>query len=53
MSPGEILGPDNMAVLRTEKKLRPGLPPLWESRLYGRRSRNFIPAGQGIRFEDL
>ncbi|MDR3160071.1 MAG: N-acetylneuraminate synthase family protein, partial [Spirochaetaceae bacterium] len=37
ISPGEILGPDNMAVLRTEKKLRPGLPPLWESRLYGRR----------------
>jgi sialic acid synthase SpsE len=53
ISPGELLGPDNMAVLRTEKRLRPGLPPVWESRVYGRRARNFIPSGQGIRFEDL
>jgi sialic acid synthase SpsE len=53
ISPGEILGPDTIAVLRTEKQLRPGLPPWWEARIYGRRARNFIPSGQGIRFEDL
>ncbi|MDR1107572.1 MAG: N-acetylneuraminate synthase family protein [Spirochaetaceae bacterium] len=53
IKPGEILLPGDLAVLRTEKILRPGLPPSWESRLYGRRARNFIPAGQGIRFEDI
>ena len=53
ISPGEILDMNNMAVLRTEKKLRPGLPPIWESRLYGRKARNFIPSGEGIRLEDI
>jgi sialic acid synthase SpsE len=50
---GKILKPGDLAVLRTEKILRPGLPPSWESRLYGRKARNFIPAGQGIEFEDI
>lgn len=51
--PGKIIVPGDLAVLRTEKILRPGLPPSWEGRLYGRKSRNFIPAGQGIGFEDI
>jgi sialic acid synthase SpsE len=51
--PGKIIAPGDLAVLRTEKILRPGLPPSWEGRLYGRKSRNFIPAGQGIGFEDI
>jgi sialic acid synthase SpsE len=50
---GKILIPGDMAVLRTEKNLLPGLHPSWENRLYGRKVRNFIPAGQGIRFEDI
>ncbi|MDR0722569.1 MAG: N-acetylneuraminate synthase family protein [Treponema sp.] len=50
---GEILTADMIAVLRTEKLLRPGLPPSWESRILGREARNCIPAGEGIRFEDI
>jgi sialic acid synthase SpsE len=50
---GEPIGPGMAAVLRTEKVLRAGLPPSWESRVLGRKARNFIPAGEGIRFEDI
>ncbi|MDR2759952.1 MAG: N-acetylneuraminate synthase family protein [Spirochaetaceae bacterium] len=50
---GTIIGPGDLAILRTEKILRPGLHPSWEPRLYGRKALNFIPAGQGIRFEDI
>jgi sialic acid synthase SpsE len=50
---GETLGPGDFAVLRTEKILRPGLPPCWEPRLAGRKAARCIPAGEGIRFEDL
>ncbi|MDR2069584.1 MAG: N-acetylneuraminate synthase family protein [Spirochaetaceae bacterium] len=51
--PGKIISPGDLAILRTEKILRPGLSPSWEPRLYGRKARNFIPAGQGVRFEDI
>ncbi len=50
---GQTIGEDDVAVLRTEKQLRPGLHPLWEKKVIGRRATNFIPAGQGIRFEDV
>jgi sialic acid synthase SpsE len=50
---GEILKRSDYAVLRTEKILRPGLEPLWEKALEGRAAQNFIPAGEGIRFEDI
>ncbi|MDR1100288.1 MAG: N-acetylneuraminate synthase family protein [Treponema sp.] len=50
---GETLGPGDFAVLRTEKNLRPGLPPSWEPLLQGRKARNTIPAGEGIRFDDI
>ncbi|MDR0878828.1 MAG: N-acetylneuraminate synthase family protein [Treponema sp.] len=50
---GEILANTDFAVLRTEKILRPGLAPSWEKALPGRSARNFIPAGEGIRFEDI
>ncbi|MCL2070441.1 MAG: N-acetylneuraminate synthase family protein [Treponema sp.] len=50
---GEIIEPDMFASLRTEKLLRPGLPPSWEEKLTGRRARAVIAAGQGIRFEDV
>jgi sialic acid synthase SpsE len=50
---GEVFSADTLGVLRTEKILRPGLHPSWESRITGRRARNFIPAGEGIRFEDI
>ena len=50
---GEIIKKDMIASLRTEKVLRPGLPPSWEERIIGRKAKAFIPAGEGIRFEDL
>ena len=50
---GEIIKKEMIACLRTEKKLRPGLPPAWEERIIGRRAGCFIPAGEGIRFEDI
>jgi sialic acid synthase SpsE len=53
ISEGEIIERDMFASLRTEKNLRPGLAPCWEEKLSGRRARAFIPAGQGIRFEDI
>jgi sialic acid synthase SpsE len=51
--PGTPIGPGDFAALRTEKILRPGLPPSWADRICGRRARRFIPSGEGIRFEDL
>jgi sialic acid synthase SpsE len=50
---GETIEPGMTAVLRTEKTLRPGLPPGWEAKITGRKARRFIPAGEGIRFEDI
>jgi sialic acid synthase SpsE len=50
---GETIGPGDFAVLRTEKILRPGLDPRWEPLITGRTARNYIPAGEGIRFEDI
>ncbi|MDR0463818.1 MAG: N-acetylneuraminate synthase family protein [Treponema sp.] len=50
---GEVLRKEDYAVLRTEKILRPGLEPYWEKLIEGKIARNFIPAGEGIRFEDV
>jgi sialic acid synthase SpsE len=53
IAPGETLTEEAFAVLRTEKILRPGLAPSWAAALCGRTARQFIPAGEGIRFEDV
>jgi sialic acid synthase SpsE len=50
---GEILKKSDYAVLRTEKILRPGLEPCRENDIEGKTARNLIPAGEGIRFEDI
>jgi len=50
---GEILKKSDYAVLRTEKVLRPGLEPSWEKKIEGKTVKQFIPAGEGIRSEDL
>jgi sialic acid synthase SpsE len=50
---GETITKDMIASLRTEKILRPGLPPSWEEAVVGRKAACFIPGGEGIRFEDL
>jgi len=53
IEPGETLTEKDFAVLRTEKILRPGLAPSWAAALCGRTARQFIPEGEGIRFEDV
>ncbi|MCL2093110.1 MAG: N-acetylneuraminate synthase family protein [Treponema sp.] len=50
---GDIITRDSFASLRTEKILRPGLPPSFEEQIIGRRARKTIPAGEGIRLEDI
>ena len=50
---GEILGADTLALLRTEKVLRPGLPPAMLPMVLGRRARRAIPSGEGVTWEDL
>jgi len=50
---GEIIKRSDYAVLRTEKILRPGLEPCRENEMEGKTAKNFIPAGEGIRFEDI
>jgi sialic acid synthase SpsE len=50
---GETIESGDFAVLRTEKKLRPGLPPSWEDKIPGRTARKDIPAGEGITFDDI
>jgi len=53
IKPGESINKGDYAVLRTEKNLRPGLEPFWEKALAGKTAGNIIPAGEGIRFEDI
>jgi sialic acid synthase SpsE len=50
---GEVITADMIAILRTEKILRPGLPPSFETMIMDRKVRSFIPAGQGVRWEDV
>jgi len=50
---GEVFTEDMFAVLRTEKILRVGLKPSFAEKIIGRKASNFIPAGEGIRFEDI
>lgn len=50
---GTVITVENTAPLRTEKVLRPGLPPaLWE-KIIGRHACRCIPAGEGVRMEDV
>ncbi len=50
---GHRLSAADYAVLRTERVLRPGLHPRHEQSLVGRVLRSDVPAGEGIREEDL
>ena len=50
---GHRLSRKDMAIIRTEKVLRPGLDPVWFDALEGHRLAKAVPAGEGIRFEDL
>lgn len=50
---GHRLGPGDLAPLRTEKVLRPGLGPEWGPRVLGCRLQRPLPAGEGLVWEDL
>jgi N-acetylneuraminate synthase len=50
---GATLTDRTVAVLRTEKKLRPGLSPYFLDVVLGKRTSRAIPAGEGIRWDDL
>jgi Sialic acid synthase len=50
---GEILEPGKLALLRTEKVLRPGLEPELLSMVIGRRAERDIPSGEGVEWEDV
>jgi N-acetylneuraminate synthase len=50
---GDLLCEDRLAVLRTEKNLRPGLHPRYLPTVLGRRVTRHVEAGQGIRWDDL
>jgi sialic acid synthase SpsE len=50
---GAVLGPEDVAILRTEKNLRPGLGPEHLSTVLGRTLTRAVPAGEGIVWDDL
>jgi len=50
---GEIFTEKNIAVLRTEKILRPGLPPYFFDKILGRPARRNINAGEGLEWSDV
>jgi sialic acid synthase SpsE len=50
---GHRLAEGDLAVLRTEKVLRPGLSPGFLTTLLGKTLRRDLPAGEGIEWDDL
>ena len=50
---GETFDEGNVALLRTEKVLRPGLEPSFLPLLLGRLARRRIPSGEGLEWEDV
>jgi len=53
ISPGEMITESDVAVLRTEKVLRPGLSPEFLGFVVGARAKRRIPDGEGIVWADL
>ncbi len=50
---GDIFSEKNLALLRTEKILRPGLEPSLLTAVLERKARRDIPSGEGIEWEDV
>ena len=53
MKSGEVIGADDVAVLRTEKVLTPGLTPDWLDRVIGVRLVKDVTSGAGVQKEDF
>ena len=52
MKEGEIIGADDVAVLRTEKVLTPGLTPDWLDKVVGRKLLRDVTSGSGVQKMD-
>ena len=52
MKKGEIISADDVAVLRTEKILTPGLTPDWLDKVIGAKLNRDVEAGQGVQEMD-
>jgi sialic acid synthase SpsE len=50
---GARIGASDVAILRTEKVLRPGLGPEYMKLVIGARAKRAIPAGEGVEWADL
>ncbi|MBU0936337.1 MAG: N-acetylneuraminate synthase family protein [Spirochaetes bacterium] len=50
---GEPLSSENTALLRTEKVLRPGLPPQFWKLILNKKAARDIPDGEGIEWQDV
>ena len=50
---GEAFGPDDIAILRTEKLLRPGLRTRISPVLIGRKAGSDLSSGDGLEWEDV
>lgn len=50
---GHTIGTTDIALLRSEANLRPGLDPIWLDQVLGTVTATAIPAGEGVRFADL
>jgi sialic acid synthase SpsE len=53
LSAGRRLEPGDVALLRTEKVLRPGLAPQFLETVLGRTLKRDVPAGEGLTWDDL
>jgi N-acetylneuraminate synthase len=53
LEPGTRLRPEDICIVRSERNLRPGLEPEHHAVVAGCTVRQRIPAGEGIRWEDL
>ena len=52
MKEGEIIGADDLAVLRTEKVLTPGLTPDWLDKVIGKKLLRDVTSGSGVQKMD-
>jgi sialic acid synthase SpsE len=50
---GSVIGASDVAVLRTEKELRPGIGPEFLPRVIGATAKRTVPDGEGIEWADL
>ena len=53
LAAGHKLTADDLAILRTEKVLRPGLAPQFVQTLLGKTLKRDVPAGEGLNWDDV